>query len=85
MLVDKWLYGENKQGSELKEMKVKVPLEYHIKLHGLKLLNNQSISKSVEMALRKYFDELEAPENGGQDMARRLEAQVFGTNPSNES
>lgn len=84
MLVDKWLYGENKQGNELKEMKVKVPLEYHIKLHGLKLLNNQSISKSVEMALRKYFDELEDPANGGQDMARRLEAQVFGTTPTNE-
>ena len=77
MLVDKWLYGEKKQGNDLKEMKVKVPLEYHIKLHGLKLLNNQSISKSVEQALRKYFAELEAPERGGRDMARDLEAAVF--------
>ena len=77
MLVDKWLYGEKKHGNELKEMKVKVPLEFHIKLHGLKLLNNQSISKSVEKALKKYFAELEAPENGGRDMARDLEAQVF--------
>ncbi|MBW3581510.1 MAG: hypothetical protein KY455_00275 [Euryarchaeota archaeon] len=61
MLVDKWLYGEKKTGNELKEMKVKVPLEYHIKLHGLKLLSNQSISKSVETALQKYFAELEGP------------------------
>lgn len=63
MLVDKWLYGEKKAGNELKEMKVKVPLEYHIKLHGLKLLSNQSISKSVESALKKYFMELEADGN----------------------
>jgi hypothetical protein len=84
VLVDKWLYGEKKQGNELKEMKVKVPLEYHIKLHGLKLLNNQSISKSVEMALRKYFAELESPENGGRDMARHLEAQVYGKPTTDE-
>ena len=63
MLVDKWIYGEKKAGNELKEMKVKVPLEYHIKLHGLKLLSNQSISKSVEHALQKYFKELESQGN----------------------
>lgn len=59
MIVDKWLYGEKKDGLELKEMKVKVPIEFHIKLHGLKLLKNQSISRSVELALSKYFTELE--------------------------
>ena len=71
MLVDKWIYGEQKAGNELKEMKVKVPLEYHIKLHGLKLLSNQSISKSVECALAKYFGDLEAQ---GNNPAARLDA-----------
>lgn len=52
-----------------KEIKVKIPVEYHIKLHTLKVLKGQSISDTVEKALTRYFDLLaEAPEG------QRLEA-----------
>lgn len=38
-----------------KEIKVKIPVGYHIKLHTLKVLKGQSISDTVELALAKYF------------------------------
>ena len=38
-----------------KEIKVKIPVGYHIKLHTLKVLKGQSISDTVEIALQKYF------------------------------
>lgn len=38
-----------------KEIKVKIPVGYHIKLHTLKVLKGQSISDTVEAALEKYF------------------------------
>lgn len=41
--------------SEAKEIKVRIPLDYHIKLHTLKVLKGQSISDTVEIALAKYF------------------------------
>ncbi|MHB8586809.1 MAG: hypothetical protein ACYDDF_13360 [Thermoplasmatota archaeon] len=40
-----------------KEIKVRIPLDFHIKLHTLKVLKGQSISDTVELALRKYFTE----------------------------
>lgn len=45
---------------EAKEIKVKIPLDFHIKLHTLKVLKGQSISDTVEMALGRYFTELNA-------------------------
>lgn len=49
----------NEAGSERnaagKEIKVKIPVGYHIKLHTLKVLKGQSISDTVEIALEKYF------------------------------
>lgn len=39
-----------------KEIKVKIPVGYHIKLHTLKVLKGQSISDTVEIALEKYFE-----------------------------
>ena len=39
-----------------KEIKVKIPVGYHIKLHTLKVLRGQSISDTVEIALEKYFE-----------------------------
>lgn len=44
--------AENGSG---KEIKVKIPVGYHIKLHTLKVLKGQSISDTVEIALEKYF------------------------------
>ncbi|MGQ0537019.1 MAG: hypothetical protein ACT4PT_13230 [Methanobacteriota archaeon] len=41
-----------------KEIKVKIPVDYHIKLHTLKVLRGQNISETVEIALGKYFSAL---------------------------
>lgn len=41
---------------EEKEIKVKIPVEYHVKLHTLKVLKGQNISSTVEKALMRYFD-----------------------------
>ena len=43
---------------EAKEIKVKIPLDFHIKLHTLKVLRGQSISDTVEMALGRYFSDI---------------------------
>jgi hypothetical protein len=45
-----------------KEIKVKIPMNYHIKLHTLKVLKGQSISDTVELALAKYFETHPWPE-----------------------
>lgn len=45
-----------------KEIKVKIPVGYHIKLHTLKVLKGQSISDTVEIALQKYFAQNPFPE-----------------------
>ncbi|MFA5860357.1 MAG: hypothetical protein WDA16_01550 [Candidatus Thermoplasmatota archaeon] len=46
-----------------KEIKVKIPVGYHIKLHTLKVLKGQSISDTVELALEKYFNTHPWPEH----------------------
>ncbi len=48
----------NKKGKlgEDKEIKVKIPVDYHIKLHTIKVLRGQTISNSVETALKRYFE-----------------------------
>lgn len=48
-----------------KEIKVKIPVGYHIKLHTLKVLKGQSISDTVEIALQKYFAQHPFPEIPG--------------------
>ena len=48
-----------------KEIKVKIPVGYHIKLHTLKVLKGQSISDTVEIALEKYFQRHPFPEIPG--------------------
>lgn len=45
-----------------KEIKVKIPVGYHIKLHTLKVLKGQSISDTVEIALERYFAAHQFPE-----------------------
>jgi hypothetical protein len=45
-----------------KEIKVKIPVGYHIKLHTLKVLKGQSISDTVEIALQKYFSQYPSPD-----------------------
>lgn len=47
--------------SELREVKLKLPLRHHVTLHSLKLLKNQSISDLVADALDSYFDKTSVP------------------------
>lgn len=61
MLVDKFLYGQVDNPHKLKELKVKIPLHYHMRLHGLKILGEDSISASVGKALELYFQKLGTP------------------------
>ncbi|MGQ0535012.1 MAG: hypothetical protein ACT4PT_02960 [Methanobacteriota archaeon] len=39
-----------------KELKVKIPVEYHIKLHTVKVLRGQTISDTVKAALGSYLE-----------------------------
>lgn len=48
--------------SEAREIKVKLPISLHIKLHGIKITKHRSISQVVHEALEEYFKKLE----GGQ-------------------
>jgi hypothetical protein len=43
---------------EDKEIKVRIPLDYHIKLHTVKVVSGTAISDTVKEALENYFDEL---------------------------
>lgn len=48
--------------TELKEVKVKLPVKQLLKLHYLKLTSNKNFSDVVAEALTKYFDGL-APQH----------------------
>lgn len=41
---------------KLKEIKVRIPVEHHIKLHSIRLMMEQNISDTVQKALETYFD-----------------------------
>ena len=41
-----------------KEIKVRIPLDYHIKLHTVKVVSGIPISDTVKVALESYFEEL---------------------------
>jgi hypothetical protein len=45
---------------EDKEIKVRIPLDYHIKLHTVKVVSGVAISDTVKVALENYFEELAA-------------------------
>jgi DNA-binding protein Fis len=61
MLIDE-ATSRYKGAAGAKEIKVKIPLDYHIKLHTLKVLKGQSISDTVERALEKYFQDFTGEE-----------------------
>ncbi len=46
--------------TELKEVKVKLPVKQLLRLHYLKLTTNRNFSEVVTQALQDYFLELEA-------------------------
>lgn len=41
---------------DAKELRVKIAVDYHLKLHALKLLRGKNMSEAVEEALAHYFD-----------------------------
>ena len=45
--------------NEAREIKVKLPVSLHIKLHGLKITKHRSISQVVLEALEEYFRRME--------------------------
>lgn len=53
------LSGDEVEDGELKELKVKLPLRHHIRLHSLKLVRKEAISDTVMKALTEYFQRLE--------------------------
>lgn len=52
------LIEETKSESGPKELRVKIGVEYHLKLHALKLLKGKRMSEAVEEALDHYFDKV---------------------------
>lgn len=50
------LIQEAKNDSGPKELRVKIGVEYHLKLHALKLLRGKRMSEAVEEALSYYFE-----------------------------
>lgn len=62
MLTDDQLMGIRKKDmTELKEIKVKLPVQYLINLHYLKLTSSQGISDVVTQALTDYFTSQSLP------------------------
>jgi hypothetical protein len=61
------LIAEPKHESGPKELRVKIGVEYHLKLHALKLLRGKRMSEAVEEALEFYFERVraETEANGG--------------------
>lgn len=51
----------------LKEMKVRIPEDQHIKLHGIRLVRDQGISETVRRALENYFANRPDTGNGAVD------------------
>ena len=45
-----------------KEIKVRIPLDYHVKLHTVKVVSGVPISDTVKAALEDYFAEISAEE-----------------------
>lgn len=52
------MIAEPKQESGPKELRVKIGVEYHLKLHALKLLRGKRMSEAVEEALEFYFEKV---------------------------
>ncbi len=50
--------------ADVKELRVKIDVSYHLKLHALKLLRNKKMSEAIEEALDYYFEHVVA---GGPD------------------
>lgn len=47
------------ESGERQSLKVKIPADYHTKLHSIKVLTGKTISSTITEALRDYLDEVE--------------------------
>lgn len=47
---------EQETGEEERTVKVSIPVRLRMKLHILKILEGQNLSKTVEVALEDYFE-----------------------------
>ncbi|MCA1813635.1 MAG: hypothetical protein LC624_06755 [Halobacteriales archaeon] len=59
----------------VKEVKVKIPINYHIKLHSMKVLTGKAISDTVTEALEAYFGGMKTGP-GEQELRAAAEAPV---------
>lgn len=72
MMIDEFRVKRKVEGlHEDKEIKVKIPLDYHIRLHTVKVVKGQNISDTVKAALAHYFAAL-AEEQGAPGVARTV-------------
>ncbi|HEV8361734.1 MAG TPA: hypothetical protein VGR28_14890 [Candidatus Thermoplasmatota archaeon] len=49
------LEGEPEDALSLKEIKVRIPVSFHLKLHAFKVLKGKPISDTIVEALDAYF------------------------------
>jgi hypothetical protein len=69
------LINERKPVESVKEVKVKIPINYHIKLHSMKVLTGKAISDTVTEALEAYFGHMKSAP-GEEDLRAAAEAPV---------
>lgn len=70
------LIEERKPVERVKEVKVKIPINYHIKLHSMKVLTGKAISDTVTEALEAYFGHMGKTGPGEADLRAAAEAPV---------
>ena len=68
------LIAEPKTESGPKELRVKIGVEYHLKLHALKLLRGKRMSEAVEEALEFYFERVRLEHEASQALSPDAEA-----------
>jgi len=54
------LIRERPKKPGMKELKVNIPVKYHLQLHSLKVMEGRQIHGVVQEALDKYFENLRA-------------------------
>ncbi|HUR68509.1 MAG TPA: hypothetical protein VM370_04625 [Candidatus Thermoplasmatota archaeon] len=58
--------------SDVKELRVKIDVSYHLKLHALKLLRNKKMSDAIEEALDHYFEHVVNEQQAAEGHEQRL-------------
>ena len=59
------MIAEPKHESGPKDLRVKIGVEYHLKLHALKLLRGKRMGEAVEEALEHYFERVRVEHESG--------------------